>query len=198
MRVILEEPQTNPNPNQHATDLLCSSMLREIESDQIIAKRAGLGLVEGMIAGNTKMRPQMPTGCGLVVGCDLIRETIPQLGGASLAVDEHDEFAAAAQMLAGWTQDGWGAFDHQFARLREQLKTHGSTLIIEPTSSGMLSDAISTCAWARRQIGSDEQSTDRRGWSLMIDPVGWLVESMLIDASDHLRRFNELCVECPG
>ena len=194
MRLIFEEHQTNPNPDSSANDLLCTTVLREIEHDQIIASRAGLDLVEGLIAGDS----QVPSGSGLVVGCDVIRETIPQLGGASLAVDEHDEFSGAAQMLAGWTQDGWESFDHQFARLCKQLNEHGSTLIIEPSSMGMLTDAISTCAWARRQIGSDEQSTDQRGWSLMIDPVGWLVESMLVDASDHLRRFNELCVGCPG
>ena len=33
---------------------------------------------------------------------------------------------------------------------------------------------------------------------MLIDPVGWLVDSMMRDADDHLRRFGELCVECPS
>ena len=63
----------------------------------------------------------------------------------------------------------------------------GSELLVCPSSTGMLSDAVCTLNWVARGGGQDAQ--------LMLDPMGWVVPSMMRDLQDHLDRIAGLCVE---
>lgn len=94
----------------------------------------------------------------------------------------------AARLLASWSQAGWAQFDEQLAQLDQVTQERGVELLIRPSCHGMLSDAICTMSWARRAQGLD--------CGLLLDPVGWLAESMMRDVDDHLRRIEELCVGC--
>lgn len=93
------------------------------------------------------------------------------------------------RVLMNWSQSGWTRFDEQIAALDEIAKARGTELLIRPSASGMLSDAICTLSWARR---SGDLSC-----GLMLDPMGWLVGSMMRDIEDHLTRIAQLCTECP-
>jgi len=101
-----------------------------------------------------------------------------------------DEAGDAARWLTRWSQEGWTRFDEQVAELNKMVQEAGKELIIRPSSEGMLSDAICTLAWARR--------FEDLGCSVLLDPVGWLVGSMMHDAQDHLQRIDEFCAQCPN
>jgi len=88
-----------------------------------------------------------------------------------------------------WGQAGWDRFERQVLEASEEAGRRGVELWILPSVHGMLSDAISTVSWARR--------TGNTGVRLLIDPVGWLTDSMMPDREDHLRRLTELMVGCP-
>lgn len=106
--------------------------------------------------------------------------------GEPVDVDSHED--EAARLLASWSQAGWTKFDEDLVSLDEQMAEAGIEMMIRPSASGMLSDAICTMSWARRSGGL--------ACSLLLDPVGWLTGSMLRDVDDHLRRFAELCDGC--
>lgn len=93
------------------------------------------------------------------------------------------------RVLMSWSQSGWTLFDEQVAALDEIANARGTELLIRPSATGMLSDAICTMSWARR---SGDLSC-----SLLLDPMGWLVGSMMRDIDDHLSRIAQMCVECP-
>ncbi|MBL4698535.1 MAG: hypothetical protein JKX70_06860 [Phycisphaerales bacterium] len=105
-----------------------------------------------------------------------------------LAVHDGDD-DAGARLLSSWSQSGWTKFDEELVTLDQAAEEAGIELMIRPSSMGMLSDAICTCSWARR---SEDLSC-----TLLLDPIGWLVDSMLRDADDHLRRISDLCLSCP-
>lgn len=88
-----------------------------------------------------------------------------------------------------WGQSGWDRFESAVGAACEQADRRGVELWIRPSLHGMLSDAISTVSWARR--------TESTGVHLLVDPVGWLTESMMQDSEDHLRRISELVHGCP-
>lgn len=88
-----------------------------------------------------------------------------------------------------WGQSAWDRFEEQIAEAAQEADRRGVELWILPTIKGMLSDAISTASWARRTANSSTR--------LLIDPVGWMTESMLQDSEDHLRRISELMIGCP-
>lgn len=95
----------------------------------------------------------------------------------------------AARLLASWSQAGWTQFDEDLAALDQTMSDAGIELMIRPSSEGMLSDAICTMSWVRR--------SEHLRCSLLLDPIGWLVGSMMRDVDDHLRRIADLCQGCP-
>ncbi|PCI10033.1 hypothetical protein COB72_04635 [bacterium] len=118
-----------------------------------------------------------------IEACESAQRIVVPCGRQESDGDEH-----AASLLASWSQAGWAQFDENVLQLDQQMNEAKIELMIRPSSSGMLSDAICTMAWARR--------SEDLGCSLMLDPIGWIVESMLRDVSDHLSRINDLCVGC--
>ena len=96
---------------------------------------------------------------------------------------------AGARLLSSWSQTGWTKFDEELVMLDQAAQDAGVELMIRPSSTGMLSDAICTCSWARR--------SEDLACSLLLDPIGWLVDSMLRDVDDHLQRISDLCLSCP-
>jgi len=165
-----------------------------VKTNDIIAKRASRALIESLLSDSSAQIDSIGNGDCVLVGCHDVRDSIAGFGGDSDSSDDLDDIRSA-MLLASWSQSGWEAFDEQFALLNEKIQSRGARLMIEPSSKGMLSDAISTCAWARRSGGHDQASG---GWSMLIDPVGWLVDSMMRDVDDHLRRLCELSIECPN
>jgi len=93
----------------------------------------------------------------------------------------------ARSWLASWSQSGWERFDSAYRQARSRADALGIELLIQPSSRGMLSDAISTLNWCTRGGGQDA--------TLLLDPIGWVVPSMMRDLPDHLDRINELCLE---
>jgi len=93
------------------------------------------------------------------------------------------------RLLASWSPAGWTRFDEQLARLDQLAGERGIELMIRPSAAGMLSDAICTCSWARR--------SESLGCSLLLDPMGWIVPSMMGDIEDHLERIAGLSGGCP-
>lgn len=86
--------------------------------------------------------------------------------------------------LTSWSEKGWAAFDGQAGVASNAAKERGVELLLRPDAKGMLSDAVSTLSWCTRGGGQRQ--------SLLLDPIGWLVPSMLRDLDDHLIRLNEL------
>lgn len=111
----------------------------------------------------------------------VVRCADPVHAGASHSED--------AKLLASWSQSGWASFDEGVASFDRAVQEAGGELMIRPSGTGMLSDAICTCSWARR--------SESLGCKLLLDPVGWLVPSMMRDVDDHLARIVELCLSCP-
>lgn len=95
--------------------------------------------------------------------------------------------ADAESWLRSWSQTGWERFDAMHAKARDRALERGVGLLVRPSSAGMLSDAVSTLNWVARGGG--------RGAMLMLDPVGWIVPSMVRDLPDHLDRICALCTE---
>lgn len=93
----------------------------------------------------------------------------------------------SASWLRSWSQSGWERFDQAFRDARELVGSKNAQLVIRPSSSGMLSDAICTLNWCTRGGGQDA--------NLLLDPMGWVVPSMMRDLEDHLDRMVELCHE---
>lgn len=91
----------------------------------------------------------------------------------------------AESAFAAWSDAGWRAFDTAVAELLEQTDT---PLLLWPGPGSVLSDAVSTLSFARRQ--------PRVG--LVIDPVAWITPAMAPDAEDHLARFAQALVVCPA
>lgn len=95
----------------------------------------------------------------------------------------------AAGLLASWSQAGWAQFDEHLQALDIAASAGGIQLMIRPSCDGILSDAICTMSWARRCEGLD--------CSLLLDPIGWITDSMIPDLDDHLHRIADLCSGCP-
>lgn len=95
--------------------------------------------------------------------------------------------ADARSWLASWSQSGWEQFDAAFRNASRRAQDTQIQLLIQPSSRGMLSDAVSTLNWCTR--GGGQEAT------LLLDPIGWIVPSMMRDIGDHLERIDELCVE---
>jgi len=95
--------------------------------------------------------------------------------------------ADARSWLQSWSQSGWDEFNRAFRKAQDILKTKGTQLVIRPSSSGMLSDAVCTLNWCTRGGGQDAM--------VLLDPMGWIVPSMMRDLEDHLDRIVELCQE---
>ena len=79
-----------------------------------------------------------------------------------------------------------GGFGRYLTR-QDLMKAKGTQLVIRPSSSGMLSDAVCTLNWCTRGGGQDAM--------VLLDPMGWIVPSMMRDLEDHLDRIVELCLE---
>ncbi len=93
----------------------------------------------------------------------------------------------AQSWLASWSQSGWERFDSSWRQSKARAESLGIELMIQPSSLGMLSDAISTLNWCTRGGGQDS--------TLLLDPMGWIVPSMIRDLGDHLDRINERCIQ---
>lgn len=91
----------------------------------------------------------------------------------------------ASSWLQSWSLSGWERFDQAYRDASETAKNRGTQLVIRPSSSGMLSDAVCTLNWCTRGGGQDAM--------ILLDPLGWVVPSMMRDIADHLDRIVELC-----
>ncbi len=116
---------------------------------------------------------------------DLIPGAIILSDDAGHASDSPDDDAGS--WLRSWSQSGWEEFDRSFRKAQDLMKTKGTQLVIRPSSSGMLSDAVCTLNWCTRGGGQDAM--------VLLDPMGWIVPSMMRDLEDHLDRIVELCQE---
>mgnify|MGYP005846455433 CR=1 FL=1 len=117
----------------------------------------------------------LPAGCERLV----VLDRLPNHGGAP----DGD----AESRLRSWSQTGWERFDAMHAKARDRARERGVVLLVRPSSAGMLSDAVSTLNWVARGGGRDAM--------LMLDPMGWIVASMMRDLPDHLDRICALCIE---
>lgn len=90
--------------------------------------------------------------------------------------------------FASWSTAGWEAFEVAVSEITKTLKSRDQPcqLIIWPGAGSVLSDAISTLTFARKDTGA----------GLLIDPVAWISETMLADSEDHLSRFAQALVLC--
>ncbi|MCA9275471.1 MAG: hypothetical protein KDA29_05555 [Phycisphaerales bacterium] len=122
-------------------------------------------LLEGLIV-------PVPTPDAVVLGDDV--------GHRGASPDED-----ASSWLQSWSQLGWERFDQAFRDASETAGNSGTQLVIRPSSTGMLSDAVCTLNWCTRGAG--------QGAMLLLDPLGWVVPSMMRDIEDHLDRITELC-----
>ena len=93
----------------------------------------------------------------------------------------------AESWLRSWSQSGWERFDAAHREAARVATEQGTEIVIRPSSSGMLSDAVCTLNWCARGGGQNAR--------LLLDPVGWIVPSMMRDLADHLDRIVELCQE---
>lgn len=101
-----------------------------------------------------------------------------------LIVRSHRAVTDAESAFAAWSSAGWEAFDAGVARVLDGASV---PVLIWPGPGSMLSDAISTLSFARRQPGV----------GLVIDPVAWISASMHENASEHLARFARALLGCP-
>ena len=104
-----------------------------------------------------------------------------------IAVQQDDPDRDAESWIRSWSQSGWESFDSTLRSARLRAEELGVELLLRPSSAGMLSDAVCTLSWVARGGGQDAR--------LMLDPMGWIVPSMLRDLPDHLDRIEELCIE---
>lgn len=104
------------------------------------------------------------------------------LGHAGSTPDED-----APSWIASWSQAGWERFDRAYREARDEARAQDTGLVLRPSSTGMLSDAVCTLNWCARGGGQDAE--------LLLDPVGWVVPSMMRDLEDHLDRIAELGLE---
>lgn len=93
----------------------------------------------------------------------------------------------AEAWLRSWSQSGWEGFNEAFRVASDVARSDSTQLVVRPSSSGMLSDAVCTLNWCTRGAGQHAQ--------LLLDPLGWVVASMMRDLEDHLVRFVELSIE---
>lgn len=116
-------------------------------------------------------------------------ETGTDLSGADrqaprLIVRSGRDVTDAESAFASWSDAGWRAFDDAAAALLDESV---APVLIWPGAGSVLSDAVSTLSFARRQPGV----------GLMADPVAWIGASMAKDAEDHLARFAQAMAACP-
>jgi hypothetical protein len=119
-------------------------------------------------------------------------ERVDRVPGALIVSDDAGHSASSPDdkpdsWLMSWSQTGWAAFDRAYHETRERADSMSTQLLIRPSSSGILSDAVCTLNWCARGGGQDAQ--------LFLDPIGWVVPSMMRDIEDHLDRIVELCLE---
>lgn len=90
--------------------------------------------------------------------------------------------------FASWSSAGWEAFDASVASALDRLGSLDAAcrLIIWPGQGSVLSDAVSTLTFSRKETGA----------ALLLDPGAWITESMRADAEDHLRRFGQALAMC--
>ncbi len=89
--------------------------------------------------------------------------------------------------LSGWSQGGWERFDAGYRVALTKAELMHAKVVLRPSAAGMLSDAVSTLNWCTRGGG--------RQASILLDPMGWIVPSMMRDLEDHLDRISELAIE---
>lgn len=97
-----------------------------------------------------------------------------------------DAAADAESAFAAWSGASWGAFDAAAAGLARSAESAGVVPVIWAGAGSVLSDAVSTLSFARRQPGV----------RLLVDPVAWVTASMAKDAEDHLARFAQALGLC--
>ena len=89
--------------------------------------------------------------------------------------------------LSSWSQNGWERFDAGYRVALTKAQLMQAQVVLRPSADGMLSDAVSTLSWCTR--GGGKQA------SILLDPMGWIVPSMMRDLEDHLDRISELALE---
>lgn len=97
-----------------------------------------------------------------------------------------DAAGDAESAFAAWSGASWGAFDAAAAGLARSAESAGVAPVIWAGAGSVLSDAVSTLSFARRQPGV----------RLLVDPVAWVTASMAKDAEDHLARFAQALGLC--
>lgn len=119
---------------------------------------------------------------GWATRCAGVGRVILRSGSLSQVGDEDRD---APAWLASWSERGWADFDERVREAHQAAQEQGVELLIRPHAQGMLSDAVSTLSWCTRAGGLHQ--------SLLLDPIAWLVPSMVPDAKDHLIRLCEIC-----
>ncbi|MCC5822962.1 MAG: hypothetical protein LAT64_07040 [Phycisphaerales bacterium] len=89
----------------------------------------------------------------------------------------------AASSFASWSGDAWKQFDTEVEHLIEAAPC---PVLLWPGPGSVLSDAVSTLSFARRQSAV----------GLLVDPAAWITASMHADAADHLDRFARALTGC--
>lgn len=149
------------------------SVYHPIENDEIVAIETG-GSISDPDIGSIDLIPSAVIPSAVILSDD-----------AGHASDSPD--ADARSWLQSWSQSGWDEFDRSSREAQDLMKAKGTQLVIRPSSSGMLSDAVCTLNWCTRGGGQDAM--------VLLDPMGWIVPSMMRDLEDHLDRIVELCQE---
>ena len=108
------------------------------------------------------------------------------LGCGQLLTNRSAE-STSRSWLTSWSEQGWEEFSRRFRSCMDLASQRRIGLLIRPSAEGMLSDAVCTLNWCTRGGGQDA--------TLLLDPMGWIVPSMLRDLDDHLVRISELCQE---
>lgn len=89
--------------------------------------------------------------------------------------------------LSSWSQTGWERFDAGYRVALTKAELMNARVVLRPSAGGMLSDAVSTLNWCTRGGGKQAR--------ILLDPMGWIVPSMMRDLEDHLDRIAELALE---
>lgn len=110
--------------------------------------------------------------------------TLAAIPGPRLILHSQQSVSDAASALATWSPAARKAFDHAVARVVDAAAPR--TVILWPGPGSVLSDAVSTLSFARRQTGA----------GLLIDPVAWITPPMIPDAPDHLARIADALLLC--
>jgi hypothetical protein len=178
---------------ESCTNTTSDYKVHDIESGELYAV-----VLEASVATDPEVvLERVGSGSGLGTTRVVVRSSEPiashakesEIGGNQDKDQDEDQYQDAHRLIASWSASGWTDFDESLNRLIEQVKNKMPDIRINilPSADGMLSDAICTLSWVRR--------TENLDCGLILDPMGWLVPSMMRDVEDHLGRICDLCIQ---